>query len=101
MWDMHGLEYLGNITRWEQEMMWSKLTEEKPGYQMPSLKVLILRATANSHRNYEIYVFDADNIDEETIREMFIECPQTMVDMIREKGVKLYSNRLMKDRVIV
>lgn len=101
MWDMYGLEYLGNITKWEQEMMWSKLTEEQSKYQLPSLKVLILRATANSHRNYEIYVFEAEDIDEEAIRELFSECPQTMVDTIREKGMKLYSNRLMQDRVIV
>lgn len=102
MWDMNGLEYLGNITKWEQAMMWSKLTEEELHYTLPSLKVLIMRSMANAHRNYEIYIFEAEDIDEETIRELFAECPQTMVDSIREKGVKIYSNRLFeKDRVIV
>jgi hypothetical protein len=102
MWDMHGLEYLGNITTWEQDVMWSTLKGEKPTIKLPGVNLLIMRARYNMQRHYEIYLFETVDMDEAYVLKMFAECPQVMVDSIRKQGHKIYSDRLEQDdRVIV
>ena len=101
VWDMEGLETLYNLTEWEKrvktwekENIWRVLKEEKKTLppQAPNLQLILLRARINSHRQYEVYIFEADGISEQDIREMFEESPQTMVDSIRNVGKKIYSS---------
>lgn len=101
MWDMNGLEYLTDITKIEKDIMWSTLKGEKPENKFPNLKMLIIRAQANIQRHYEIYVFESQ-ISEKEIKLLFETSPQTIVDTIRECGVKVYSNRAkLEERAII
>lgn len=92
MWCSEGLECLFNITDWEKKKVWSTLKNEKHP-KAPNLQMLIIRARVNSHRIYELYIFDADeSLSECDIREMFDENPQFLVDFIRKNGEKIYSD---------
>lgn len=94
MWDCYGLECLFNISQWEREVLWATLKEEqKP--KPPPLNILLLRARYNSHRNYEIYIFEAeDSITENDLKEEFNNHPQSMVDFIRKNGKSIFDGRL-------
>ena len=51
-------------------------------------------AMTNIQRSYEIYKLTTEgSITEEDIRKMFETSPQTIVNIIREKGDKIYSNK--------
>ena len=100
MWDMYGLEFIFDTTKWEKEYMWSILSE-KPKPTTPSIQMMILRAKANSQRCYEIYSFNADDgITEESIKLAFESVPQGIVDFIRANGQKIYSDRATQKAVI-
>ena len=73
--------------------------EQKLGKQLFMMKI---RAQVNTQRHYEIYSLTTDpGIDKETIEVMFEKSPQQIVDLIREKGVQLYSNRATGKPVII
>lgn len=100
MWDMYGLEFIFDTSKWEKEYMWSILSE-KPKPTTPSIQMMILRAKANPQRCYEIYAFNADaGINEESIKIAFESAPQGIVDFIRANGQKIYSDRIEKKAVI-
>jgi hypothetical protein len=82
--------------------MWSALKGEKPKVRIPGLDILILRARANPQRNYEIYTVQVEaDVSLKDIRDMFKDSPQDIVDLVRARGHKLYSDRLYtEDRVI-
>lgn len=100
-WDENGLDGIIDITGKRQKHTFAILSGgESP--DVPGLTGMFLRARYNPQRNYEIYGLVCDeDIDEEVLRDMFADDPQFIVDMIREKGVKLYSNRVNKKPVIV
>ena len=102
VWDCLGLEYSCNLTDYEKDIMWSALKGEEPKARIPGLDILILRARANPQRNYEIYTVQVDpDVSLKDIRDMFKDTPQTIVDLVRARGHKLYSDRLYtEDRVI-
>lgn len=55
---------------------------------------LKMRARMNSQRNYEIYMVMTDEaITKDILEQLFEETPQEIVDMIRENGTVLLSNR--------
>jgi hypothetical protein len=82
--------------------MWSTLKGEKPKVRIPGIDLLILRARANPQRNYEIYTVQVEpDVNLKDIREMFKDSPQDIVDLVRARGHKIYSDRLYtEDRVI-
>jgi len=82
--------------------MWAALKGEKPSARIPHLDFLILRARANPQRNYEIYTVQVDaDVSLKDIQDMFKDTPQEIVDLVRARGHKIYSDRLYKeDRVI-
>ena len=82
--------------------MWSALKGEEPKARLPGLDILILRARANPQRNYEIYTVQVDpDVSLKDIQDMFKDTPQFIVDLVRARGHKLYSDRLYtEDRVI-
>lgn len=96
MWDMYGLEALINVTEWEHKRTIAILKEEKlTGY--PNLNMMILRARVNSQRRYEIYSFQTTDLNKEDIIGQFKDNPQSMADLIRSKGEKIYSDRSTQD----
>ena len=109
MWDMNGLECLINVTRvekeheqWEKENIFRILKEDNTALRPAHvpLQMMIMRASANPQRHYEIYAFDSV-IAETDIRGTFETSPQVMVDAIRNVGYKFYSNRATQKAVIV
>ncbi len=83
-------------------MMWAALKGEKPSARIPNLNILIMRARANPQRNYEIYTVQVDpDVSLKDIQAMFKDSPQDIVDLVRARGHRLYSDRLYtEDRVI-
>jgi hypothetical protein len=96
-WDMHGLESCINATELDQqrtlEILGGKGTgHNKLGHIVSHLQI---RAQANSQRYYEIYSIAVDStISKEDLVEQFEENPQAMADLVRNRGNKIYSNRL-------
>ena len=82
--------------------MWSALKGEKPTVRIPGIDLLILRARANPQRNYEIYTVQVEpDVSLKDIQAMFKDSPQDIVDLVRARGHKIYSDRQYKeDRVI-
>lgn len=107
MWDCNGLEYVSDISHyehWDQEQLLNIITggREVPNPINKQLGFMKMRAMANPQRFYEIYAFSSDSdVTESAVREMFATCPQAMVDLIRAKGVAVYSNRRTQQPVIV
>lgn len=98
-WDQTGIESIIPITQYEE---WDKentmrILKDEPTERNPLwsvLQSLILRARYNSQRHYEIYSVDcAFPIDEAEWREIWANDPQGTADLIRERGVKIYSDR--------
>ena len=102
VWDCLGLEYSCNLTEYDKDLMWSALKGEQPKVRIPGLDILILRARANPQRNYEIYTVQVEaDVTLKDIRDMFKDTPQEIVDLVRARGHRLYSDRLYtEDRVI-
>lgn len=104
MWDCLGLEYCEDITRREQAEMWASLQGKESNLgTYPSLNALVLRARFNPQRNYEIYTISIDHtLTAADIKAEFEANPQGMVDLVRERGHKIYSDRAQnQNRVIV
>jgi hypothetical protein len=101
MWDMYGLECLFNVTDWHKQTTWSILTD-KEAPQGPNISMMTLRARMNSQRCYEIYSFHADKgVSEEWIRQAFKDNPQGIVDLIRNQGDKIYSDRSETSKQVI
>jgi hypothetical protein len=98
-WDQKGIDSIIPISQyeeWDKKNTWNVLTDQ-PTERNPLnsiIQSLVLRAIYNSQRHYEIYSIDcAFPIDEKEWREIWQENPQGTADLIRERGVKLYSDR--------
>lgn len=63
---------------------------------------ILFRARLNPQRHYEVYTVQTDpNITKEDMFRMFEESPQSMADLVRERGERLYSNRATHSPAIV
>lgn len=90
-WCSEGLETLYDLTAWEKENIWRVLKEETVS-DAPKLNLMIMRARANSQRQYEIYIFETDNVGKNEVSNLFETSPQFIVDFIRKNGSKIYSD---------
>jgi hypothetical protein len=103
-WDMTGLEACVNISDIDKQQMWATLSDQpKEG---PSLNHIVgsilLRARYNAQRHYEVYTIQvSDGIDEQDLRQMFEDNPQYAADLIRERGNKLYSDRINQKTQVI
>ena len=106
-WDQLGLEAVVNVTDMDKQAMWETLssTDQTHNNGRPSkveqiLTAMSLRARYNSHRHYEIYAIDVDTgVTEQDLRDLFEEGPQAAADLIRDRGRKLYRDRVMPNNI--
>lgn len=100
-WDCEGIEAIINVTDYEKAEMWAKLSNQDPPARLGSVvQHLMLRARHNSQRHYEIYTMTVEEgIGEEDVREMFENDPQGSADLIRDRGNKIYSDRVDNSKV--
>ena len=101
MWDNTGLEYIGDATPDLQTRMWDTLRGANPkDFSVANPMHLRLRAQANPQRHYEIYAIDCvEDMDEAFWREQWEEYPQSTAELIRERGHKLYSDRVNTNQI--
>lgn len=99
MWDMYGLESVINVTEIQDDAIIAGLKGEKVKHTNP-LHYMILRAKFNMQRCYEIYSIVTKDIDKDDFIRLFKDSPQMIVDLIRERGTKIYSDRQTREAVI-
>jgi hypothetical protein len=116
-WDCNGLEACVSLHELEQkyeqadkERVWSTLVSqsgEDPGNPVDReinriYSSILMRARMNSQRHYEVYTVQTDSsISREDMIGMFKDSPQSMADLVRERGEKLYSDRAVHAPCIV
>ncbi len=104
-WDMYGIEAIIPINEyeyWDQEnllrMLAGRDTQRNPLNSI--VQSLILRAQFNSQRQYEIYAVACDeSCTKEFWRQQWEEFPQETANIIRERGHKMYSDRINQEKV--
>lgn len=101
MWDCNGLECLFDITDLEHDAMISGLKDEP--FKTPfNITMMMMRARFNQQRSYEIYSFTTDaDISYDDVKLMFENSPQVIVNAIREKGNKIYSDYRPDNRKVI
>lgn len=93
-WDMTGLECVIDANELQSEDVMRALRGQKGSKLGEALFYLTMRARANSQRRYEIYSIHTNSeISKEDLERMFEENPQNAADLIRDRGVKIYSDR--------
>ena len=114
-WDCYGLESCTDITedmreanQLESENLFERLKnpeDEPPNAAVRKITHMInsmsMRARFNPQRDYELYfIHTAKSITKDQFEIMFSEDPQAAVDLIRDRGQKLFSHRNSVERVI-
>ena len=104
-WDMYGIETILPISKyehWDQENL-LRMLSNKDAIRNPLTSIvqaLLLRARFNSQRQYEIYAVECDeSCTEEFWRNQWRDYPQETANIIRERGHKMYSDRINKEKV--
>jgi len=115
-WDMTGLEAVVDVTQdlaagelRDQEVLFDILKEpeanhgNEPWRRINStIQMMTLRARANTQRHYEIYsIQTVDDIDRSTLERLFEDDPQAAAELIRDRGTKLYSDRIAKRTQVI
>lgn len=116
-WDQTGLETVLDLSTWEQlynEEEKQRLVDilSDPDGNDPGNKTMrsinqavngiMLRARVNSQRHYEIYTIQADpSVSEGDMWDLFNGDPQHAAELIRERGNKLFSDRVQPSRVVI
>ncbi len=104
-WCSEGLESVVPITQYEPidvENTFRILNNEEPVRNPVNgiIQMMMLRGRMNGQRHYELYAIDCVNgITKEDIEDMFENDPQAAADLIRSKGVKVFSDRARENRV--
>ena len=115
-WDMTGLEAVVDVTQdlaagelRDQEVLFDILKDpeanhgNEPWRRISStIQMMTLRARANTQRHYEIYsIQTVDDIDKSTLERLFEDDPQAAAELIRDRGTKLYSDRIAKRTQVI
>jgi len=104
-WDNLGIERIVPITQYEHHdkqnlirMLSEKKTEPNPLDNI--LRMMLMRARFNTQRHYEIYAIDCDSsMDEQFWRDQWDKYPQETAELIRDRGHKIYSDRLRPSEI--
>jgi hypothetical protein len=105
-WDCDGIEGIVPITQYEyiDRENTIRILKEQDVVRSPLSSIIqsmIMRATFNPQRHYEIYAIDCgEEMDEDFWKQQWKDYPQETADLIREKGHKIYSDRAHRDRKI-
>lgn len=98
MWDENGFEVLKDCTSWERDTFLATIAGRELKPAPVNLQAMTMRARFNPQRAYEIWTFNTEaSIDEETLWTIANENPQSLVDMIRRNGKKIYSNEKLTE----
>jgi hypothetical protein len=103
-WDMHGLEACVNASQLDRIRVWDTLANKETKHDDLSriVSMMTMRARYNSQRHYEIYSIAVDSsITEDDLVEQFKTNPQYMADLVRDRGNKIYSDRLDEKRTLI
>lgn len=98
-WDCNGIEAIVPITQyesWEEDNLVNVLKglDKKPNPLNQIVSSMKMRARFNTHRHYEIYAVDCDDgLDQLYWQQRWEEDPQFCADLVREHGIKIYSDR--------
>lgn len=93
MWDENGFEVLKDCTSWERETFLNTIAGKELTPAPVNLQAMTMRARFNPQRAYEIWTFNTEeSLDEDTLWGYADTNPQALVDMIRARGKRLYSN---------
>ena len=104
-WCNEGLEGVVPITEYEQIDVENtfRILRDQDTIRNPVCSIIqnmILRGRINSHRHYELYAVDcSDSITKEDLETMFEDDPQSAADLIRNRGLKIYSDRARENKV--
>jgi hypothetical protein len=114
-WDMTGLETVIDLSEVEarrkqadKERVWNTLASPDlvdPGNPIErqissTVNAILMRARINSQRHYEVYTIHTDSsVAEKDVWTMFADNPQGAAELIRDRGTKLYSNRMRKGEI--
>jgi len=102
VWDMTGLECVIPLDELGEQDTMSALKGEKHSEVGRALHFWTLRARMNMHRCYEIYTIrTAGDLSREDLADWFHANPQAAADMVRERGVKIYSDRATKPLQVI
>jgi hypothetical protein len=64
------------------------------------IRMAMIRAQYNNHRFPEVWVYDCEqDFSESEMREMWNNAPQTMADLVRQKGTCLFKN--VRDKQLI
>lgn len=98
MWNSYGIESIVPITEYEhyeKQQVWDILKDQttKPNPLAQIINVMILRARYGSERHYEIYAMDCEEgISVDNLYALWDTDPQFAADLIRERGVCIFSD---------
>jgi len=113
---MTGLEAVVDVTEniargneFEREKIWDILKDPEriPRNEWTHevnqiLHHMMLRARANPQRHYEIYSINTNqDITKLDLEDMFNDAPQAAADLIRDRGHRLYSDRVNKRTQVI
>jgi hypothetical protein len=106
-WDCYGLECCRELGKKmdqamerDKEIVLELLKDPDQNYDNTPMReinqlvnILMLRARTNSQRSYEIYTVSTDaSQTEESLTQAFSSNPQGMSELIRSRGLKIYSD---------
>ena len=96
-WNMYGIESIIPITHYEKDIVIDTLSGKTSSAKKELNSIVFqlkLRARFNNQRKYEIYAIDCTpELDEEFWKKEWEENPKFIANLIREKGIKLHSDR--------
>lgn len=105
-WDEYGIESIVPITKyeeWDQDQT-AAVLKGQSALNNPVSRILWaikIRAQINSHRQYECYAVDCEEeLNEKFWRQQWLDHPQETADLIRQRGVKIFSHRRGRNIVI-
>lgn len=90
-WDCNGFECIVDMTKWGNQSLLDTIAGKELSPPPVNLKILTMRAKFNPQRNPEIWTFNTSHdITEESLWNYAEENPQALVDLIRDKGKRIY-----------
>lgn len=97
-WDTNGIEAIIPIGEQRSENLVAKLSGKPEPFNIGSTyNMLCMRARFNPQRSPQIWGINVDDsITEAMLREIADTTPQVLVDLVKEKGVKFFGDKMQK-----